>query len=517
MNLAKRLIRISAVTAATVLMFEGALSLDRTTEANASLQADASPNTQKKAPETESDTIIKETTAETETEKTEKTSTKTKAPVKTAASAKSKTPEETEATTETAVPSETEATTKNKAPAETKASTEDKVLTEAEDSTEDKVLVEAEDSTKDKAPTETEYSTEDKAPAETEDSTKDNAPAETEDSTETQTPGVTPEEESELASEGIRTESPASESSDPDTKYYLTSQYLLVPSFKNLKKDLNEMIDTYEGSWSIYVKDLKSGISLTINDQPQDSASLIKLYIAGAVLEKIQHQELEETETIDLLLSDMISLSDNEAANELVRYLSDSHEHQDGMEKVNEFIEEHDFTDTWQYNGLEDSNLWYGDEVNITSVKDCGRFLEEIYDGDMVSHLASRQLEGYLLDQEITWKIPAGIPSEIKTANKTGEKDNTQNDASIVYTPYRDYIICVMATNLTDEDTAVENIRAVSAKVYEFFQEADAVTAEKTAETEETDNTDRETESNEASEESDAGTEAAEKDPDFDS
>ena len=464
MNLAKRLIRISAVTAATVLMYEGALSLDRTTEANASLQADASPNTQKKAPETESDTIIKETTAETETEKTEKTSTKTKTPVRTAASAKSKTPEETEATTETAVPSETEASTKSNAPAETKASTEDK------------------------------------APKKTEDSTKDKAPGETEDSTETQTPGVTPEEESELASEGIRTESPASERSDPDTKYYLTSQYLLVPSFKNLKKDLNEMIDTYEGSWSIYVKDLKSGISLTINDQPQDSASLIKLYIAGAVLEKIQHQELEETETIDLLLSDMISLSDNEAANELVRYLSDSHEHQDGMEKVNEFIEEHDFTDTWQYNGLEDSNLWYGDEVNITSVKDCGRFLEEVYDGDMVSHLASRQLEGYLLDQEITWKIPAGIPSEIKTANKTGEKDNTQNDASIVYTPYRDYIICVMATNLTDEDTAVENIRAVSAKVYGFFQEADAVTAEKTAETEETDDTDRETESSEASE-----------------
>ena len=508
MNLAKRLIRISAVTAATVLMYEGALSLDRTTEANASLQADASPNTQKKAPETESDTIIKEETVEktsSVSEKTEKTSTKAKAPSKTAASTKSKTPGETEAATENKVPSETAASPKSKAPAETEVSTEGKASAKAEVSTEDKASAKAEVSTKEKAPAETEGSTEDKAPAETE------------ASTETLTPGVTPEEESELASEGICTESPASESSDADTKYYLTSQYLLVPSFKNLKKDLNEMIDTYEGSWSIYVKDLKSGISLTINDQPQDSASLIKLYIAGAVLEKIQHQELEETETIDLLLSDMISLSDNEAANELVRYLSDSHEHQDGMEKVNEFIEEHDFTDTWQYNGLEDSNLWYGDEVNVTSAKDCGRFLEEIYDGDMVSHLASRQLEGYLLDQEITWKIPAGIPSEIKTANKTGEKDNTQNDASIVYTPYRDYIICVMATNLTDEDTAVENIRAVSAKVYGFFQEADAVTAEKTAETEETDGTDTETENSEASSESDSGTEAAEEDQDFDS
>ena len=422
MNLAKRLIRISAVTAAAVLMYEGAVTLDRTTEASASLQADASPNTKEKAPET--DIINKETTAETETETKEETevpvkNSSKKTTLSTEKSTEKKTPlkKETENETETGSGSETSS--------ETATETETEITTETESKTE----------------------------------------------TESQTPGVTPEEESELASEGIRTETRSTEK-DSELKYYLTSQYLLVPSFKNLKKDLNEMIDTYEGSWSIYVKDLKSGISLTINDRPQDSASLIKLYIAGAVLEEIQSQELEETDTIDQLLSDMISLSDNEAANELVRYLSDSHDHRDGMEKVNDFIEEHDFTDTHQYNGLEDSNLWYGDEANVTSVKDCGRFLEEIYDGDMVSHLASRQLEGYLLNQDI------------KTANKTGEKDNTQNDVSIVYTPYRDYIICVMATDLTDEDTAVENIRAVSGKVYEFFQEADTVTTENETESE---------------------------------
>lgn len=434
MNLAKRLIRISAVTAAAVLMYEGAVTLDRTTEASASLQADASPNTKEKAPET--DLINKETTAETETETKEET----EVPVK---NSSKKTTLSTEKSTEKKTP--------------LKKETENETETESESETSSETVTE----------TETEITTETESKTETE----------------SQTPGVTPEEESELASEGIRTETRSTEKNS-ELKYYLTSQYLLVPSFKNLKKDLNEMIDTYEGSWSIYVKDLKSGISLTINDRPQDSASLIKLYIAGAVLEEIQSQELEETDTIDQLLSDMISLSDNEAANELVRYLSDSHDHRDGMEKVNDFIEEHDFTDTHQYNGLEDSNLWYGDEVNVTSVKDCGRFLEEIYDGDMVSHLASRQLEGYLLNQDITWKIPAGIPSEIKTANKTGEKDNTQNDVSIVYTPYRDYIICVMATDLTDEDTAVENIRAVSGKVYEFFQEADTVTTENETESE---------------------------------
>ena len=62
---------------------------------------------------------------------------------------------------------------------------------------------------------------------------------ETETETESQTPGVTPEEESELASEGIRTENRSTEK-DSESKYYLTSQYLLVPSFKNLKKDRSE-------------------------------------------------------------------------------------------------------------------------------------------------------------------------------------------------------------------------------------------------------------------------------------
>lgn len=454
MNLTKRLIRISAVTAAAVLMYEGALSQNRATETGASLKADASLSTEEKTPEkeTETETINKETTAETETETKKETETSAKNPGR-----------ETKVSTEkkTAPAKETERTTEKE--------------TESGTSSEPETITEAKTETETGSPLETE--------------------------TESLASGVTPEEESELASEGIRTESHSPEES-ADSEYYLTSQYLLVPSFKNLKKDLNEMINTYEGSWSIYVKDLKSGISLTINDQPQDSASLIKLYIAGAVLEEIQNQELTESDTIDQLLSDMISLSDNEAANELVRYLSDSHDHRDGMEAVNDFIEEHDFTDTHQYNGLEDSSLWYGDLANVTSVRDCGRFLEEIYDGDMVSHLASRQLEGYLLNQDITWKIPAGIPSEIKTANKTGEKDNTQNDVSIVYTPYRDYIICVMVTDLTDEDTAVENIRAVSGKVYEFFQEADTVTMESGRETDTAEN--METETGETGSESEA-------------
>ena len=81
----------------------------------------------------------------------------------------------------------------------------------------------------------------------------------------------------------------------------VSSAYLLVPSMETLREDLCGMIKEYEGSWSIYIKDLKCSISLLINDRPQDSASLIKLYIAGAVLENIRDQRLASTDTIDQL------------------------------------------------------------------------------------------------------------------------------------------------------------------------------------------------------------------------
>ena len=349
---------------------------------------------------------------------------------------------------------------KNETESESLSETESSELSEAESSDSSEIESESSDP-------------EDSRETESETSTKELS-SETE--SEVSTSETSSESETESDTENIVGDH--YEISVPSDSYKISPRAVMVPSYESLRKDLDSMLDTYEGIWSIYLKDLKTGATLTINDHPQDSASLIKLYIAGAVLEEIQNGNLEATESIDRLLSDMISLSDNEAANELVRCLSDEHSHQDGLIKVNQFIENHDFMDTHQYNGLEDPNLWYGDEVNITSVRDCGRFLEMIYEGDMISHLASRQLEGYLLDQDITWKIPAGIPSEVPTANKTGEKDNTQNDVSIVYSPYGDYILCIMATNLTDEDSAVEHIRALSGHVYGFFTEGEYLVVE---------------------------------------
>ncbi|MDY2819109.1 MAG: serine hydrolase [Hominisplanchenecus sp.] len=241
-------------------------------------------------------------------------------------------------------------------------------------------------------------------------------------------------------------------------------------SWEQLESELTHRINRYSSKWSLYLKDLSTGNVISINERPQESASLIKLYVMGAVMQQIQDNELEMTDTILKLLNEMITVSDNSATNELVRYLDPDHNHRNGMEKVNEFIETQGFTNTHEYNGLEDSSLWYSlDTPNTTSTRDCGVLLERIYNGEFVSHLASRQMEDLLLDQEVTYKIPSTIPSESTVANKTGETSDCENDAAIVYTPKGDYILCIMSCGLTSKNSAVTYLREMSSLIYNYF------------------------------------------------
>ena len=67
--------------------------------------------------------------------------------------------------------------------------------------------------------------------------------------------------------------------------------------------------------------------------------------------------------------------------------------------------------------------------------------LEEVLKGEYVSEEASERILEALRDQQRTSKIPAGVPKEVETANKTGELDNVDNDAAIVWSPECTYIL----------------------------------------------------------------------------
>lgn len=243
-----------------------------------------------------------------------------------------------------------------------------------------------------------------------------------------------------------------------------------IEGLDDLKAQLESMLGGYEGDWSIYAADLTSQEYLTINSHAVKAASLIKLYIMGAVLEQIDAGNLSEDARIDQLLHDMITVSDNESSNELVRLLSpDGTDHAAGMEVVNAFAKSYGYNDTSQGRDLQDVRDTPPPGENYTSVRDCGLFLKRVYDRECVSPEASDKMLELLRQQTRTWKIPAGVPEGVPTANKTGELSDTENDTAIVFAPGGDYILCITATGLPDTSTAQANIVALSGAVYQYM------------------------------------------------
>lgn len=246
-------------------------------------------------------------------------------------------------------------------------------------------------------------------------------------------------------------------------------------SMDNLLNQVQSLLPTDNGTWSVYVCNLLKDSDGTINDTPMQAASLIKLYIMGAVYENYGTiAQSHNSEEIDSNISAMISVSDNDAANTLVNWLGNGNDAA-GMAKVNNFCQEHGFTST-QMNRLLLAGKENGD--NYTSVKDCGTFLKQIYqvvNGTLPSSTLANADAMYfqLKTQQRKNKIPAQLPEGVGTANKTGELDTVENDAAIIYDTAKgiDLVVCFMSQDLTDTGAAQSTIAVDARAIYGYYNE----------------------------------------------
>ncbi len=240
-------------------------------------------------------------------------------------------------------------------------------------------------------------------------------------------------------------------------------------SIRTLEDTVTAMVSTYDGDWSVYFKNLNTDESFLLNDMPMKSASIMKLFIMGTVYTEIEKGELSRTDEIVELLNKMITFSDNEASNELLYILGNS-SYAEGISQVNRFIQDYGYSEmTVEYNGFNNPDTVLGDGVNQVAAKDVGKLLEDVYRRTWMSRAASNEVESMLLAQDTRYKIPAGLPEDVLCANKTGEMDETENDAAIVYSDNCDYILVILSSDWDSADAAVDGIRALSALTYEFF------------------------------------------------
>ena len=206
-------------------------------------------------------------------------------------------------------------------------------------------------------------------------------------------------------------------------------------ALQTLLNQIQGQLPADNGSWSVFVSDLINETEGSINDQTMQAASLIKLFIMGAVYENYDSLSQQYgSATLDSYLTPMITVSDNDAANSLVSCLG-SGDSTAGMQKVNSFCQSHGYTNTSMGRLLLASNE-FGD--NYTSAYDCGKFLKEIYQicsgtTQTPSLLHAEEMYSLLKQQQRTNKIPAALPEGVSVANKTGELSDVENDAGILY------------------------------------------------------------------------------------
>lgn len=228
-----------------------------------------------------------------------------------------------------------------------------------------------------------------------------------------------------------------------------------------VKQVLDTKLAQYGGTWSAPYIDLERGRDVTVNDEKLVAASLVKLYIMLAVFDTIT-----DDANVDALLKQMITVSSNEAANGLLSRIGNG-DGKAAIATVTATAQRYGFTSSEELRTL--TGMASGNAVeNWTSTRDCGSFLSQVYAGTLVSKNASERMMQLLLGQTRRTKIPAGVPSGVKVANKTGELAAVQNDVAIVFGTHP-YVLAVMSSDISSA-VAPSQITELSRAVWDAAQ-----------------------------------------------
>jgi len=254
-----------------------------------------------------------------------------------------------------------------------------------------------------------------------------------------------------------------------------------------LENRIKEFINTQKGNVAVVVKNLKSKEEFKINENfVFPSASTIKLSIMSELLNKINEGTLKLNDTVELskdmktggdgilkelncghkftleeIMTLMIIVSDNMATNILIDLL--------GIDNINTTIKNLGLKNTKLQRKMMDSQAAREGKENLITANDLANILELIYKGKNINSKYSDLMLNILKRQQVRGRLDLYLPEEVVIAHKTGDLDNLEHDAGIVYLPETEYIICVL-TNQTDSNKdGREIIGKISKMVYDEY------------------------------------------------
>lgn len=251
-----------------------------------------------------------------------------------------------------------------------------------------------------------------------------------------------------------------------------------LPGKSPIKDAIEEVTKNEKGTYSFYVKNLKTGEEEGIEEhRVYETASLYKLWVAAELEEKIQRGQISKDDqisedivklneqfdiasedaelkegtietTVSAALEQMIVVSDNYSALILSKLV--------GLSNVSLFLSNY---------GFSESSL----NPPSSTAYDIGQFYQLLYNSRIVSASASKEVLTLLMRQRLNDRIPKYLPKNVAIAHKTGELGGVKHDAGIIFAPFGDYILVAMS-DTKNPQKAAEIIARVSSEIYKYFE-----------------------------------------------
>lgn len=199
---------------------------------------------------------------------------------------------------------------------------------------------------------------------------------------------------------------------------------------------------------------------------PVPAASVIKLFVmeyayscitAGTVTPETQIEGI----ALSRLIADMITVSDNEATNKLIRYFT--------MDAMNAYFKEQGYSDTALNRYMLDTEAMNNGKDNVSSVKDVMLFLDRLYQKRNQTP-CSDMLE-IMKRQTRANKIRKNMPDGVAIANKTGElPGKVENDVGIIFGGTVDFQVVYLISDVQDNEDVQNKIANTTLKLYELIE-----------------------------------------------
>ncbi|MDQ2679683.1 MAG: class A beta-lactamase-related serine hydrolase [Candidatus Eremiobacteraeota bacterium] len=161
---------------------------------------------------------------------------------------------------------------------------------------------------------------------------------------------------------------------------------------------------------------------------------------------------------VSQLLTAMITVSDNTAANMLIRLV--------GRARINRTMAELGLHHTKLADFIR-TDGWGIRNTLRSSPADMVRLLSKMAHDKLIDEWSSRQMIAILEADQINTLVPQPLPTDLQIAHKTGSLDDTLNDVGIVYAGREPYVIAVMTTGLPSLGAGRRFIRKVSRTAYD--------------------------------------------------